>query len=997
MRSSLLLLSLLPSGVGLAQNALPPARTLLKLPSSKPALSQTVASPSDVESNSLTAQWRREARALRKMSAKPAAEQARAWLSLAQKRETIPLQNLKTGERRPDFAALVRALPAPDAWPQVLQLARTDYVKAPTQDHATVLYFVARLQNDEAAQVEALRALYRTTFPRFASAVKKYPLAGVKVGAPRDYAFDQKRLEEMSRFSSLAALLRDSPSRAQQKIGVLWQLEIVPRQNNGMQLDVPDLVTLWGEREAVPVVRQILASPASATWYGAGKTSDLARRLWLADTGLRRAPQWGLASSSTDWKFALATLSSFPAPAKNDPNFWNVSNARGIVLGGLVADGQTDQATRLLNRWLQTSASGDIRFSSPQKESPTGELRALRWLESQLRAHPQLSWWDEYRVLSLRLRDTPHRLQLLQKLVGRNGFDALKPAQRRLELEALGAAYLDSDDARRGGDALVRSLQIGLNSKADVSGNVTALLRLTRVVPDAKWMQSAQKGAKAVFAVSDSDGDDSAARTQTQIALRLAGQNQRSFAVSLLAGAYRAQMKAGASHGDFRDPSATRQFLFGLMAIYKSANQPADMVDLLERAPGWGESELTPILTFDGSDQWDFDAENPESKTAPKLGFLAAWALAKQNRRTEAVQILRALLERAGGYDDAYRLLCDLEGEAARPFLQTLAARDPFEERPLIWQAFLSRRTGNSERAFQLAQAAIKIDPSDGEQGRGDRLRAYSELAASLRGENKIGEARKIESAVRAIRLAENADFLRIAGLTNRAITLYERSLRFFDDAYCVQSRLAVQLVGLGRLEEAGAHFRRAFELMPQSFGRLESHCFGCEGVFGGQQNNSIARQVFLQLEKARPNDARIAYLSGYWRNTAGQTREATRYFRRAVALDPQYLSAWKQLSYSTDLTPAQKDRATLRLLELDPRGAHEEYGGVSFEVKRDFRGLWTTTRTVLSRKTSPLRANFRLPASQTEQDWNSYDLWTLVKSPADAIASQAFVRQLTD
>jgi hypothetical protein len=170
--------------------------------------------------------------------------------------------------------------------------------------------------------------------------------------------------------------------------------------------------------------------------------------------------------------------------------------------------------------------------------------------------------------------------------------------------------------------------------------------------------------------------------------------------------------------------------------------------------------------------------------------------------------------------------------------------------------------------------------------------------------------------------------------------------------------------------------------------------------VFGaqGKPENSIARQVFLQLEKARPNDPKVAYLSGYWRSVAGQNREAVRYFQRAVTLDPLYLSAWRQLSYQGEyLTPAQRDRATLKLLELDPRGIHDVHGGgVSFAVQGDYKGLWKTTAAVLPIKTPRLKANFPLPASQQNTNGLSWNTWDLITRPSGAIANQDFVTQIS-
>lgn len=179
---------------------------------------------------------------------------------------------------------------------------------------------------------------------------------------------------------------------------------------------------------------------------------------------------------------------------------------------------------------------------------------------------------------------------------------------------------------------------------------------------------------------------------------------------------------------------------------------------------------------------------------------------------------------------------------------------------------------------------------------------------------------------------------------------------------------------------------------MPDSFGRMESHCFGCEGVFGGQKTEPIARRVFAKLEKARPNDPKVAYLAGYWRQSAGKSREAMAYFWRAVTLDPLYLSAWKTLRHSP-LSEAQRDRVQLALLRLDPRAVHLK-DGVDFQVQRDFRGLWNTTQAIAPRRNNRYNPQFALKAGKSDR-LGAYLAGDEIHTPAEAIAAQQFVEDL--
>ncbi len=63
-------------------------------------------------------------------------------------------------------------------------------------------------------------------------------------------------------------------------------------------------------------------------------------------------------------------------------------------------------------------------------------------------------------------------------------------------------------------------------------------------------------------------------------------------------------------------------------------------------------------------------------------------------------------------------------------------------------------------------------------------------------------------------------------------------------DAYCIQSRLAVRLSEPGQHELAAKHYEKALALMPDSFGRVESHGFGCEGAFGVTEAQSAAERT---------------------------------------------------------------------------------------------------------------------------------------------------------
>ncbi len=127
-------------------------------------------------------------------------------------------------------------------------------------------------------------------------------------------------------------------------------------------------------------------------------------------------------------------------------------------------------------------------------------------------------------------------------------------------------------------------------------------------------------------------------------------------------------------------------------------------------------------------------------------------------------------------------------------------------------------------------------------------------------------------------------------------------------------------------MDEAAEHYRRAFELMPDSFGRVESHCFGCEHVFAGEKSQGVAEKVFTQMLAVRPDKPQLHYLMGYLREEQERMPEAAEHFRKAVGLDPLYLNAWNRLAgieEKLNFTPVQRDDLLLKLVALDPTRRH--------------------------------------------------------------------------
>jgi len=238
----------------------------------------------------------------------------------------------------------------------------------------------------------------------------------------------------------------------------------------------------------------------------------------------------------------------------------------------------------------------------------------------------------------------------------------------------------------------------------------------------------------------------------------------------------------------------------------------------------------------------------------------------------------------------------------------------------------LLRKQGKLEEAEAVIRQALKVDPTDGEQKAGDRVRAYAVLAEILRARKKVEDADFFNHVVASVRIAEKGDEFTKAGLIKRSLDLYKEAAKSFTNAYCVQWRLAERLSSLGNMKEAKKHYEIAFTQMPEQFGQVASFCFGCEGVFTHQQSRDVAEEVLTKLAVTMPQKPQVQFLLGQLREAQGRKTEAYNYFRKAVELDPYYLDAWKlayRLRSDVFLGKEEMDDIAIRMMKMDPLNRH--------------------------------------------------------------------------
>lgn len=427
-----------------------------------------------------------------------------------------------------------------------------------------------------------------------------------------------------------------------------------------------------------------------------------------------------------------------------------------------------------------------------------------------------------------------------------------------------------------------------------------------------------------------------------------------------------------------------------LCRIYLENDMPDAALQLCQQAPWWTEAYADELVFDDNSAMRHID-----------------WLqlITHSGERDMALRVCEYLLIQNNNNDKLYEYYLQLQPnrDQAMAFLNRLAQIDAFQERPLIWQAVILLEQKRFQEALNLCTRAVEIDPSDGEQGRGSRMRVYALIAKAHAGLGNTEKQTFFEQVVASIRMSEDADRFSRAGLHGQAIKMYRQGLNMFSDAYCIQTRLARELAELGRWEEAEKHFRRAFELMPDSFGRMESHCFGCEGAFEGKHVQDIAEKVFKARLTKVPDHPRAHYLMGYLRVEQGDYQKAADALRLAVKHDPDYINAWLKLlaiRYQAGLQQDEISKIQIQLLRLDPRGQHSNVGSIDNNLST----AWQVA-TQLKHVSLPARPQqvLQFEAHQSEQNNHGviihhsreFDASDQIPSPSQVIFSNQILKAI--
>lgn len=885
----------------------------------------------------------------------------RKWLELFDAFVKIPKPNLygQGYNDRLDLDSLIEALPPTPAWEP---LAAEIEARQPVKDGGNV----------------ALKLLIQTL--RGKPGNPPEILAGVRAAlADNDVWLRGAESERESQLAKLSAALSRRFGKPVDEITAFRkELEVIEKNKDSYSyVAVPKVA---GETADAEVLLTRVLKSGAVLYFSDEPTRKLAAKLVMANPEILRKPCWDLVASVADAPLYEKMRKRFPKDDEGEGPSRNQA-AEYYLISLIVAD-KTREARKLMFSTIasQPRDSGDRVIPSIDSEDRETVRKTRLFLADLLATVPELPFWETYFDLSANLDATPEAISFLQASLEKTPGNAF--FQRATE-ENLVASHLAADEIESAVEIIRARIKAGPRKVAEmgdpektamrkrlealgvdvtpellrnltkpreaanqvISKHIRLALNLTEIGRLSKKPEWVKEGLDAILAEADSSRDDSWRLFSDYGSVVIAlVQNGRGADAEKMVAERLLQLRGG-NRSSYEIPST----LTSLVYIYRQAGRWDDIVRMLDECDLWGTDDLSKL-------------QSASFHSFP-LQFMAAEALAKVGKKDVALQLIQRLLPWDSGDDAVYQFLLALAPPDLEMQLDKAYATNRFQERPLIWKAKVQLDAGRLDEAEKTIRSAIAIDPSDGEQGKGDRMRAYSVLAEVLGKKGDAEQAKVMRGAVEAIRISEDADDWWEAGLTTRAVKMYREALDHFADAYCIQSRLALRYSELGDSVNAEKHYQRAFELMPSSFGRVESHCFGCEGIFSGEKSQGVADRVFTRLAREMPDRAQVFYLLGYLRESQGRDREAIAEFRRAVALDPDYINAWKKIAElaGDDLSPKELDEASFALFRL---GGDSD----SLEKVMDLSGLWDAVLELEPTLPKPLSGPvYRLAASKAD------------------------------
>ncbi len=859
----------------------------------------------------LLAQWEEEVKQFAKNRDQLEGKEAiTTWLNLYERMWQIPRAiPTKDGTLKKDrrLNALITALPNPDHWKGLLKKTK-GRKKDQTVPQYILMYITSFLNGKEKAMGAALEDM--------ASGLETLP--------------EIQRTQSRTTIEGLTDQLRTISGSTQERLDHFYST--LSKNPDYVELvKIIDLVAIAGEEKAASVLEDVLIRSNKSIQIDKGSaTLSLAKAFALEHINDLKRAQWNLAHNVDALGLYEALDQRFPVDKSADgtktvakisghyayDDTLDRTIAKAYYMIGLIIAGQQERAKEVA-RDLGLTSEAAIHYQATLALRKAGYTREIyQFLTELLKEEPLSNMWEYYIPIAVEAGESASTIERLKEALSNEniGLDVKMKLTKFLYKAHLS---LDQyDEAQK----LIRSVSLDVklmdsSDKQYAYLNLAARLAATevhagRLMNNKKWVDHGLKMYRRCLERRPSGEDARRDRYFSYLILgKLMMQSGKTKKAEKVIGQFVLdQLEQDPELTGSNDRWNLHEAGVTLLRLYHKEGRFDDILTFIDQYP-----------YFTITDARNFINDGKSKKT--NIAFIIANAFYQKGDKDTAVKIAKEILLFKKGHDPSYELITNvLEAQEALAFLDLQYKRDQFEERPLIFKAEIYLKQRRLNQAFSTIEQAIAIDPSDGEQGKDRRMRAYKVYGAIMAAMGNQKKSEFFKQVVTAIRASERADEYYANGMITRALEIYRESLNTFEDAYCIQSRLAIRLEGVGRYKEAQEHFIKAYTLMPDSFGRRESHCFGCELVFSNKRRQSIAQDVFSNLLQKDPDNPKIHYLMGYLRMEEGNVREARGLFKKATELDPLYINAWKKRKAtmpSITISKEEKDEIIFNILKL--------------------------------------------------------------------------------
>lgn len=923
--------------------------------------------------NELAQQWERSLEAYKKDRVKLSRnESVKRWLSLYDEMWRVPkssgiydgygdLQDFR-------LQKIISAIPDSKAWEALIKEGKKRKGEAYTD--LILKYILAFIGQDREDLIAVLKQMEK--------------------GA--DSFSEKEKFMLQDQLIQMMELIREVNSSTDEKFSYFLNEVNDPRYKS-YDLELIDLVSIVGKSKAEKVLKDLLTQTERTLTIDKGvETIALARRVALENIDQLKKAQWNLTHSVEALDLYEALDKKFNKKPKNDKNSADLESelmldvsqkrysyeqrmaqeskllAKVYYMIALILNDRQEEA-QVIAKEIGANVDVNLNYKITSTLQEMGHNQEIyKFLSQLIEENVSSQMWEYYIPVAIHAGQSQSLIEQLKRALESQSIDTVLKAQLT---EYLYSTYL-SVGLNKEAEKLISSVVVDpekILSKGRRSEYLQAIadmayskIKVGHLLGNKKWVKEGIKLYKVCLDLkpkgqSTWEGYKVSALTLGSLYIDM---GQYAEAEELLNGYIVENLKGSQSISPYNNFISDAAQM--LLNIYHVQSRFDDVIALTKQFPYFDSGDLRDL---EKCIQCDF---------LPT--YIVANALNKKGKTKTALDIAKHIIITDPGHDLSYELILNiLSDQEVLEYLDKQYSRDRFEERPLIFKAEILLKQEKIDQALLTIEQAIAIDPSDGEQGKGKRMRAYKVMADIMKAQGNDEKTKFYMNIVDAIRQSEEADEYYESGMITHAIELYEKSLEIFEDAYCIQSRMAVKLEAMGKYKEAEKYFKRAYELMPDSFGRQESHCFGCELVFAGERRQSIAEKVFLKILKEDPDNAKGHYLMGYLRMEQGRVGEARDLFRKATALDPLYVNAWKKRKEVMDsiiVSAEERDEIMLNILKLDPLdGVMDEELYLVWDIKR----LWEILEEIAGLFPEPSEELYSLESAEEriEKTGNPY------------------------